>query len=87
MSCNIKVPPNGKYRGYRPERPIYLIDLNFRAVNSVADRCSFVDSVSKQLDFPFPFGGTSTNAGTVDVPYVQVFHRGNILSTLHFDFV
>ena len=28
----VKVPPNGKDRVYNPERPIHLIDSNFRTV-------------------------------------------------------
>ena len=47
-----KVPPNGKDRGCNPERPMHLIDSNFRAV-VFNGRTLFLfrERASKQLNF------------------------------------
>ena len=48
FSVKSKVPLNGKYRGYRPERTVHLIDSNFRAV--VVSDCSFSrNEIKRQL--------------------------------------
>ena len=44
LRMDLKVPFNGKVRGYRPERHMHLISLNFRGFISVVSGYYFFNS-------------------------------------------